>query len=344
MASQTPWTDVHAKVHRSLRSRNLLPCGEALLVAVSGGQDSMCLIRLLLDLQGKWNWRMAIAHCDHQWRRDSVANADYIEELGKIWQVPCYRLTAPQIPKTEAAAREWRYQVLGEIAQTDNYGYVVTGHTKSDRAETLLYNLIRGSGADGLTSLVWSRPIFGRETETKPILVRPLLEITRQETGEFCQQRDLQIWEDSTNTDVSYARNRIRHQLIPELANKFNPKVEQALAQTAELLRADVEYLEQQADELYSLAMAPAPCNNSYGVNRHKLKSAPLALQRRVMRRFLEEVLRKGTNFEQVEKLTRLIYAPNRSQSDPFPGGAIAQVEGEWIWLKFPPQVGDEAN
>ncbi|TVU53135.1 MAG: tRNA lysidine(34) synthetase TilS [Arthrospira sp. PLM2.Bin9] len=344
MASQTPWTDVHAKVHRSLRSRNLLPCGEALLVAVSGGQDSMCLIRLLLDLQGKWNWRMAIAHCDHQWRRDSVANADYIEELGKIWQVPCYRLTAPQIPKTEAAAREWRYQVLGEIAQTDNYGYVVTGHTKSDRAETLLYNLIRGSGADGLTSLVWSRPIFGRETETKPILVRPLLEITRQETGEFCQQRDLQIWEDSTNTDVSYARNRIRHQLIPELANKFNPKVEQALAQTAELLRADVEYLEQQADELYSLAMAPAPCNNGYGVNRHQLKSAPLALQRRVMRRFLEEVLRKGTNFEQVEKLTRLIYAPNRSQSDPFPGGAIAQVEGEWIWLKFPPQVGDEPN
>lgn len=344
MANQTPWTDVHAKVHISLRSRNLLPCGEALLVAVSGGQDSMCLIRLLLDLQEKWNWRMAIAHCDHQWRRDSVANADYIEELSKIWQVPFYRLTASQIPKTEAAAREWRYQVLGEIAQTHNYGYVVTGHTKSDRAETLLYNLIRGSGADGLTSLVWSRPIFGRETKTKPILVRPLLEITRQETGEFCQQRGLQIWEDSTNTDVSYARNRIRHQLIPELANKFNPKVEQALAQTAELLRADVEYLEQQADELYALVMAAAPCNNSRGVNRHLLKSAPLALQRRVMRRFLEEVLRTGTNFEQIEKLTRLIYAPNRSQSDPFPGGAIAQVEGEWIWLKFPLLVDDKAN
>lgn len=344
MANQTPWTDVHAKVHISLRSRNLLPCGEALLVAVSGGQDSMCLIRLLLDLQEKWNWRMAIAHCDHQWRRDSVANADYIEELSKIWQVPFYRLTASQIPKTEAAAREWRYQVLGEIAQTHNYGYVVTGHTKSDRAETLLYNLIRGSGADGLTSLVWSRPIFGRETKTKPILVRPLLEITRQETGEFCQQRGLQIWEDSTNTDVSYARNRIRHQLIPELANKFNPKVEQALAQTAELLRADVEYLEQQADELYALVMAAAPCNNSHGVNRHLLKSAPLALQRRVMRRFLEEVLRTGTNFEQIEKLTRLIYAPNRSQSDPFPGGAIAQVEGEWIWLKFPLLVDDKAN
>jgi tRNA(Ile)-lysidine synthase len=278
-----------------------------------------------LDLQPKWQWQIAIAHCDHRWRADSEANAAHVQQLAQNWQVEFYQQTATQALLSEAAARNWRYQVLTEIAQAHNYSYLVTGHTASDRAETLLYNLMRGSGADGLQALTWQRILSPGIT-----LVRPLLNLTRTETAQFCQKFDLAVWEDSTNQDLKYARNRIRQELLPYLQQHFNPQVEKALAQATELLQADVEYLEKTATELRQQAQHPSQA----GLNRLVLRSAPLALQRRVVRQLLKSVLMSAIDFEQVEKVTSLITAPNRSQTDPFPGGAIAIVEGEWIWLK----------
>jgi tRNA(Ile)-lysidine synthase len=278
-----------------------------------------------LDLQPKWGWQIAIAHCDHRWRADSEANAAHVQQLAQTWQVEFYQRTATQALPSEAAARTWRYQALTEIAQAQDSPYLVTGHTASDRAETLLYNLMRGSGADGLQALTWQRSL---SPEIK--LVRPLLSLTRAETAQFCEEFDLPIWEDSTNQDLKYARNRIRQELLPYLQQHFNPQVEKALAQANELLQADVEYLEQTAIALRQQAQHPAQA----GLNRLVLRSAPLTLQRRVIRQFLQRALTSEINFEQIEKLLSLITAPNRSQTDPFPGGAIAVVEGEWIWLK----------
>jgi tRNA(Ile)-lysidine synthase len=301
-------------------------------VAVSGGQDSLCLIKLLLDLQPKWGWYLGIGHCDHRWRSDSAANARHVQQLAESWGISFYLETATQPLNSEAAARNWRYHALIAMAQANNYQYIVTGHTASDRAETLLYNLIRGTGADGLQALTWKRPI------TRDILlIRPLLEITRQQTGEFCQEFDLSVWEDSTNQDIKYARNRIRQELIPYLQANFNPKVESALAQTAELLQAEVEYLEQVAHQLKEEAINWELENEgnwaNLRLNRRVLKKAPLALQRRVMRQILQQILNDAPTFEHIEKLTDLITAPNRSQTDPFPGGIIAQVHGDEIWL-----------
>ncbi|MDB9303434.1 tRNA lysidine(34) synthetase TilS [Nodularia spumigena CS-591/12] len=329
------WSDLHAKIHRTIRSRQLFERHQRLLVAVSGGQDSLCLIKILLDLQPKWGWYLGIAHCDHRWRTDSEANASHVEKLAKSWGVSFYLATAREPLNSEAAARNWRYEALSAIAQANNYQYIVTGHTATDRAETLLYNLMRGTGADGLQALTWQRPL------TADIcLVRPLLEITRTQTEEFCQEFHLPIWEDSTNLDVKYARNRIRQELIPYLQANFNPKVESALAQTAELLQAEVEYLEQAAQKLRSEAMEWGVVSGEnwaeLRLNRRVLQKAPLALQRRVMRQILQQILTDASSFEHIEKLTALIVAPNRSQTDPFPGGAIAQVQGEWICLISP--------
>ena len=351
------WTPLHAKIHRTIRSRHLFERNQRLLIAVSGGQDSLCLIKLLLDLQSKWGWDLGIAHCDHRWRSDSEANAHHVENLAKTWDISFYLETANKPINSEAAARDWRYQALSAIAQVNNYQYIVTGHTASDRAETLLYNLIRGTGADGLQALTWQRPLT-----TGIMLVRPLLEITRTQTEQFCQEFKLPIWEDSTNQDLQYARNRIRQELIPYLRENFNPQVESALAQTAELLQAEVEYLEKAAQELRDGALVVSvPLRGSklrvasprvvevlgmgheedsftsllpLRLNRRVLQKAPLALQRRVMRQVLQQILTDAPSFEHIEKLTALIIAPNRSQTDPFPGGAIAQVEGDWIYFK----------
>ncbi|XGV95071.1 MAG: tRNA lysidine(34) synthetase TilS [Leptolyngbya sp. BL-A-14] len=319
------WTPLHAQLHRTLKERKLVEHGQRVLVAVSGGQDSLCLVKLLLDLQPKWGWHLAIAHCNHRWRADSDANADYVKQLTQDWQLPYYQQRADVISTSEAAARSWRYEALTAIAQQHHFARIVTGHTASDRAETLLYNLIRGSGADGLQALVWKRPL------TSDIqLVRPLLSITRAETGQFCRNAQLQVWDDTTNHDLTYARNRIRQELLPYLQTHFNPQAEQALSQTAELLQADVEYLETQAAELLKQVQHP----DRPGLNRSLLKESPLALQRRVVRQFLQRTLPEAPNFDHIEKFVGLIAAPNRSQTDPFPGGAIACVDDRWIWMK----------
>ncbi|MEH2446566.1 MAG: tRNA lysidine(34) synthetase TilS [Nostoc sp.] len=331
------WTPLHAKIHRTIRSRHLFERNQRLLIAVSGGQDSLCLIKLLLDLQSKWGWYLGIAHCDHRWRSDSQANANHVENLAKTWGISFYLETASKPINSEATARNWRYQALSAIAQANNYQYIVTGHTASDRAETLLYNLIRGTGADGLQALTWQRPLT-----TGIMLVRPFLEITRIETEQFCQEFKLPIWEDSTNQNLQYARNRIRQELIPYLRDNFNPQVESALAQTTELLQAEVEYLEKAAQQLREKAMSWGTGDEKDSLtphlplrlNRRVLQKAPLALQRRVMRQVLQQILTDAPSFEHIEKLTALIIAPNRSQTDPFPGGAIAQVEGDWICFK----------
>ena len=319
--SQIYWTQLHTKLHKTLRQRSLLPSGAKVLIAVSGGQDSLCLGKLLLDLRSKWNWELAIAHCDHRWSTDTGI-AERVREVAQDWQLPFYLQIAEVIKETEANARKWRYQALIEIAREREFGYIVTGHTKSDRAETLLYNLVRGAGADGLAALSWQRTLTPEIT-----LVRPILELYRRETLEFCHQFELPIWFDVVNENRKYARNRIRGELIPYLQEHFNPQVEGTLAQTAELLRADLEYLEIIARDLLRQATTPkGDC-----LNRLCLQNADLALQRRAIRQFLPQVMSKQPNFEQIEAVVNLIDAPNKTRTSTLPGGAIAEVVGQWI-------------
>lgn len=225
-------------------------------------------MQLLLDLQPKWGWQLALAHCDHRWPADAGI-VPHVQHLVQRWALPFHLKTAPAVNTSEAAARTWRYQALIEIAEAQGYQDVVTGHTLSDRAETLLYNLLRGAGADGLQALTWQRPLApGLQ------LVRPLLDVTRTQTFQFCQEQQLPIWEDPYNQDLKYARSRIRQELLPYLQTHFNPQVETALAQTAELLRAEVDYLESAAQELHKQATA-GDCTTPPRLNRLVLRQAP---------------------------------------------------------------------
>ena len=313
------WTRLHTKLHKVLLQRSLLPSKARILIAVSGGQDSLCLGKLLLDLRSKWGWQLAIAHCDHNWATD-VGIAQRVSQVAQSWELPLYLKTAGDLKETEAAARTWRYRALIEIAQAHEFAYIVTGHTKSDRAETLLYNLIRGAGADGLAALTWQRSLT-----PEIFLIRPILDLYRRETWEFCQQFELPIWFDAVNQSDRYARNRIRGELIPYLQDRFNPQVENSLAQTAEILRADVEYLEITAKELLQSVVV------ENRLNRLDLRQAPLAIQRRAIRQFLPTIMSRQPNFEQIEAVVNLITAPNKSRTSTLPGGAIAEAAGEWI-------------
>ncbi|MGF1512714.1 MAG: tRNA lysidine(34) synthetase TilS [Elainellaceae cyanobacterium] len=343
-----PWGPIHARLHGTLRQRLLLPKESRVLVAVSGGQDSLALIRLLLDLRRKWSWALAIAHCDHRWRSDSADNAAYVAQLALGWDLPCYIKTVSDDQAaaivSEAAARDWRYRQLFAVACAQGYTHIVTGHTASDRAETLLYNLTRGSGAEGLQALTWCRELayagYGAAGEGPQLwLVRPMLSILRQETAQICAAYQLRIWNDETNWDLRYARSRIRQELLPALKS-FNPSIEQTLAQTAEVLQADVAYLEAQVDVLWpqvveqvSDLQPPLDDLTRYRLHRSKLKAAPLALRRRVLRRLLQQA-GIAPSFKQIEALVSSVDAHNRSQTSPLYQDVVAQVEDAWLTFK----------
>ena len=336
------WSTLHAHLHQTLRSRRLgddnrplpaegetnflLPPGAKLLVAASGGQDSQCLLRLLLDLRRQWHWQLHVVHCNHRWRTDAEANAEFVAQLTAAWAVPCRIAVAAAPPTSEATARAWRYQVFAEVAAAWGCSHVVTGHTASDRAETLLFNLVRGSSLDGLQALTWQRSLS--PTTPHITLVRPLLTITRDQTGSFCRDFDIPIWEDITNADRTYRRNRLRLDILPLLREHFNPQVDATLAQTAEILTAEVAYLTAETDRLYG------DCVMDERLQRRSLRTVPLALQRRVIRQWLTHHLSTAPHFDHVDKVRALVTAPNHSQTDPFPGGAIAVVNDPWILLQ----------
>lgn len=337
-----PWSPLHAHLHQTLRSRHwvdnsapqitaqtLLPAQARILIGVSGGQDSQCLLRLLVDLQPKWQWQLHAIHCNHRWRGDAAGNADFVAQWTATLNLPCVVEVADTPPESEAAARQWRYQIFGQVAQTLGCTHVVTGHTASDRAETLLFNLVRGSGLEGLQALSWQRSL---SPETPDIsLVRPLLDVTREQTGNFCREYNLPIWEDLTNGDRAYRRNRLRLDVLPTLRQHFNPRVDSTLAQTAEIVVAEVLYLNAEADRIYD------QCVVAHQVQRRSLRAVPLALQRRVIRQWLMHQLPTVPQFDQVEKVLTLLAAPNRSQTDPLPGGGIAVVDDPWIRLQMRP-------
>jgi tRNA(Ile)-lysidine synthase len=309
------------KLNRVLRSPTpLLPKSSSILIAVSGGQDSLCLAQLLIFAQTKWDWKLAIAHCDHKWRDDSTDNALHVQKLAAHWNMPFFLRTTPIDLHSEATARDWRYKMLTEMAIEANCQIVVTGHTQSDRAETLLYNLIRGTGTNGLKSIGWERFL---SSEIK--LIRPLLNISRNETGEFCQELNLPVWEDATNKILTYQRNRIREELIPYLRQHFNPAVEKALTQTGELLTDDLDYLEHQASQFWN--------KQESIINRVELQQQFQAIQRRAIHQFLSYYLPHTPDFDQVQRFKLLLKAPNKSISSPYSEGWIAKVEHPFIKL-----------
>lgn len=318
------WTLLHTKVHKTLQNNLILPPGKRILVAVSGGQDSLCLLKIIMDLRLKWDWEIAIAHCDHGWPSD-IGISDHVKRISKDWNIDFYLKQTRILKITESVAREWRYKALLEIAKENNFSEIVTGHTSSDLAETVIYNLIRGAGSHGLSVLTWTRTLVDSIN-----LVRPLLNISRAETLFFCKQFNLPVWEDEVNTNFNYVRNRIRKQLVPYLKLNFNPQVEKTLYQTAKVLKAESDYLEKEAQKILKLVTNEEKTQ----LKKKLLKRIPLALQRRVIRMFLQYNNLRAPNFEQIEEGIKLINSPHGSQTSSFSIKFVLEVHGDYIIKK----------
>ena len=224
--------------------------GATVVVGVSGGADSVALLHLLSRLREGWSIEVVAAHLDHGLRADSGDDAAFVAEISDRWEVPLKASTLPRHAlagsgNLEAVARRARYRFLAEVAagyQADGrLVEVAVGHTANDQAETVLMNLIRGSGLDGLAGMRPARPLFADDRPVPNVrLVRPLLGAARDEIIQYLVQHGIPWREDPSNQDRSLVRNRLRHEVLPRL-EEINPRVVASLCRTASLLAAEAD-------------------------------------------------------------------------------------------------------
>jgi tRNA(Ile)-lysidine synthase len=271
-----------ARALRTIRKHGMLSPGSRVLVALSGGPDSVALLRILRTLASQGELTLAgVAHVNHLLRgADSDEDERFCRELSAsvalpiaVKRVDVAGLARKSTRSIEATARLVRYRFFEAAAAGFGADVVAVGHTLDDQAETFLMRLLRGAGARGLGSI---RPLNGR-------VIRPLLEVGRAELRDYAVAEGLTFREDASNRDVTILRNRVRHELLPHL-EQFSPAVADRLARAADLAREDEEYLGRLAIEAAtSIVLSTEP-----GVDAAKLMSLPRALASRVARLALE--------------------------------------------------------
>ncbi|QEY32529.1 tRNA lysidine(34) synthetase TilS [Synechococcus sp. RSCCF101] len=226
----------------------LLPEQESLLLAVSGGQDSMALTQLLQDLQAARGWRLILWHGDHGWHRDSAVIAAQLSRWAERRGLELLVDRAPEgAARGEAGARDWRYAVLEQHAHARGCRRVITAHTASDRAESLLLAMARGCHLRGLCAPRRWRPL-GRGGGCW--LARPLLGLDRRQTAQLCRERALPVWPDPGNADLNPSRNRVRHLVMPVL-EALHPGAGRRISGLSEAMAR----LQQPQEELIPLAL-----------------------------------------------------------------------------------------
>ncbi len=246
---------VEARVKVSLERAGYIgkdTCDDKLLVvALSGGPDSMALLHSLLSLRDSAGLRLHVAHLNHNFREEAEEDARFASAvadqlglpatIGKADPVAYQRKMG--ISSFEEAAREVRYGFLAEVAERNGAVALALGHTADDLAETVLMHVIRGSGVHGLRGMEEVSTWRSREGDREAVLIRPLLDVMKSETAAYCRQRGIAFREDPGNRLLRFTRNRVRHELLPALEG-YNPRIRDALVRLAHSSAMNVAYLE----------------------------------------------------------------------------------------------------
>ncbi len=258
-------------------------------MAVSGGADSVCLLHVLAKLRDELSLELYVAHLDHGIRDDSAADAAYVTQLAEGLGLPVTMERADVQEYRQAkglgveeAAREVRYHFLARCAREVGASHILTGHTLNDHVETILLHIIRGTGLKGLVGL---KPLtHWTQDDGQCVIARPLLEVRRAETEDYCCIAGLEPRLDITNLSSVPLRNRIRLELLPRL-REYNPGIEEALLRLAATADNDMNYMEAEAAKAWENVGRVA--GNAIALDKTRLLELPSALQRHLLRNAL---------------------------------------------------------
>lgn len=328
---QTQKEPLERRILHFIRDNNLVSAGQKLLVAVSGGPDSVCMLDILVKLREELGVELHIAHLNHKLRgAESDADAEYVARLARRLDIPA-SIEARNVQQykdlkratLEEAAREVRYSFFSEVAESIGADCVAVGHTSDDNVETVLLHLIRGTGIRGLRGL---QPVSGWQYSGKSLgIIRPLLEVNRQETSGYCIEHNLESRIDSSNLSLSPLRNRVRHQLLPVLEN-YNPQVAEALLRTARIAGDDLAALDAEITRLQEDIIEKQ--GETIILDKESFLEMAPAWQRQLLRKSIEE-LRGNLKDIEVRHIDEILDALDKpaGRSLDLPGGLVFAVD-----------------
>lgn len=319
------------------KKHHLLEATNVVVVGVSGGPDSVCLLHLLQRIALAQNFRLHVAHLNHKLRTQAAEeDAAFVTKLAKKWHiaVTIQSIDVAQFAQAnklnlEDAARYCRYSFLGQVAEDIGTNKIAVAHHANDQAETVLMHLLRGAGTAGLSGMLPKTSLDNlivnkaldpsisahpNQTTKPPIhqlpsqaVIRPLLQITKADIEAYCQTHQLEYRIDSSNADTRLQRNRIRHEMLPMLET-YNPNVVKALTQTASIVAADYALIQKNVDTAWESILAERT-SQSITLSLTPYQQLPHALQSAILRRGFQQVYPGVTDIEydHVEAATTLI-------------------------------------
>jgi tRNA(Ile)-lysidine synthase len=327
---------VRDRVFNYIRKHALMRPGDRVGAAVSGGADSVALLRLLLDARAELGIVLSVVHFNHKIRgADSDSDEQFVRSFARGFDLEFHSASddTPAYARThklslEAAARKLRYAFFGRLIAASTVHCVATAHTRDDQAETVLLRFLRGSGTRGLAG------VHPELRSANGSVVRPLLEVTHAELRLYLEAHSQPWREDASNRDLSYARNRVRHEVLPAL-RQLNPNLEATLSDTAEIARGEEQYWEEQIRRLLPALMAESAIDSRQSaMSLPALQAQPLALQRRLLRALAEKHGLK-LEFRHVEQILSLAGArsPLSTQLE-LPHGWEAVRHKQELWFR----------
>lgn len=231
----------------TIKENNLINEGDKIVIGVSGGSDSITLLYLLNKYKEKFKIKLYVCHINHKIRKDSTIDEQYVENMCSKMNVPFYkkRVQVEQIAKenkigTEEAGRIIRYEFFREIAKKENANKIAIAHNMNDNAETMLLNLIRGTGLSGLEGI----------TPKENNIIRPLINSKKTDINNFCKENNIEYKIDSTNKQNIYRRNIIRNEVIPKL-EEINPNIVETLSRTSKIIKQNNTFIKETTKSEY---------------------------------------------------------------------------------------------
>ena len=238
------------KILQTIKKYNLIKNGDSIVIGVSGGPDSICLLHILNALKQELNFKIYVAHINHMIREEADLETEYVKEFCNKIEVECFvkRIDVVKIATelkkgTEETGRQVRYDFFNEILEKTNSNKIATAHNNNDKAETIIMNILRGSGTTGLKGI---EPIRDNK------FIRPLIDITREEIEEYCINNNLNPKIDKSNNENIYTRNKIRNVVIPYIKQEFNQNIIKTINRLSEVITEENEYLNKTTQETFN--------------------------------------------------------------------------------------------
>ncbi len=317
----------------TIKKHSLIQKDDGIVVAVSGGPDSVCLLHLLWTIREKYSLKLFAVHLNHQFRGvEAQRDAEYVRNLCNALNIPIFIYTedvtayAQKNRMTpEEAGRELRYKYFHEILNKKNAQRIAVAQNMNDQAETVLMRLMRGTGIDGLGAIEYKRD---------DIIIRPLLDIERHEIEKYCEYNKLNPRIDKTNLEAVYTRNRIRLELIPYIEKHFNKNIKSTLCRTANLLKEDSDFINLSTDEFYNKIVRES--NKEIRIDRKKFEKCHIAIKNRIIRKGMKSVSGKLRDVESrhIEIIIDYIHQGRTGTRLSLPNNISAALEYDTFVLK----------